>query len=82
MNLDKTPVSRAIRDTAKVMRDFADSVERYADNMDGGGDIENATYAINTITNMGQNLRLDTIISRVIKAHEDAHYKALESNKD
>jgi len=77
LNVDVSQCVRAGHNIAKTLRDFAYSIERQSNLMDEKKDLGYCTEIINTVININSNLRLDTLMSRSIKALDDAAMKEI-----
>lgn len=78
LNADVTQCVRAGHHIAKTLRDFAYSIDQQSKLMEEKKDLGYCTEIINTVMNINSNLRVDTLMSRSIKALDDAAMKELE----
>lgn len=59
-----------IKDMAKTLRSYADSFENTAARMEKTGDLTYAGEIAGGVANLIQNLRLDLIVTRPIRAYK------------
>lgn len=68
--MNTEPTAEKIDEMARVMRQYADDLDRCAKKMRERGDLTYAAEAVNVVTNCFSNLRLDLMVVRPIREYE------------
>ena len=72
--MDTKETVELIREMAVTLKSYADQFERTATRMQETGDLSYAGEIAGGVANLIQNLRLDLIVTRPIRAYQKGHY--------
>jgi len=64
------PVTEVIREAAETMHSYSERMNKLADDIESSGDLSSCGEALNMISNMLANIRMDLFVTRPIREYE------------